>query len=173
MLHIIQAQLRFNKERFEGILKNMNAINPLAILERGYSICSKNEKSLKNTEGIDPGDKVQVRLSRGGLDCTVKKNNRGKLRRILLQVFYRQNADNFLVPGNCQMANGFFPQQFSGGIKGLLASIDIIGCDITSATRIDSALRFFIRTRVIKSVLVMIPIKFSLLVARSDPIPLA
>ena len=47
-----------------------------------------------------------------------KKNNRGKLRRILLQVFYRQNADNFLVPGNCQMANGFFPQQFSGGIKG-------------------------------------------------------
>jgi exodeoxyribonuclease VII large subunit len=73
MLHIIQAQLRFNKERFEGILKNMNAINPLAILERGYSICSKNEKSLKNTEGIDPGDKVQVRLSRGGLDCTVKK----------------------------------------------------------------------------------------------------
>jgi exodeoxyribonuclease VII large subunit len=73
MLHIIQSQLRFNKERFEGILKNMNAINPLAILERGYSICSKNEKSLKNTEGVSPGDRVQVRLFRGGLDCTVKK----------------------------------------------------------------------------------------------------
>ncbi len=73
MLHIIQSQVRFNKERFEGILKNLNAINPLAILERGYSICSKDEESLKNTEGVNPGDNVKIRLSRGGLDCTVKK----------------------------------------------------------------------------------------------------
>ncbi len=73
MLHIIQSQVSFNKERFEGILKNLNAINPLAILERGYSICSKDEESLKTTEGINPGDKVKIRLSRGGLDCTVKK----------------------------------------------------------------------------------------------------
>lgn len=73
MLHIIQSQVRFNKERFEGILKNLNAINPLAILERGYSICSKDENSLKNTTGINPGDNVKIRLSRGSLDCTVKK----------------------------------------------------------------------------------------------------
>ena len=49
----------------------------------------------------------------------VKKNNRGKLRRILLQVFYRYNSNDFIVPGNRQMANGFFTQQFSGRIKGL------------------------------------------------------
>ncbi len=73
MLHIIQSQVRFNKERFEGILKNLNAVNPLAILERGYSICSKDEESLKNTEGVNPGDKVKIRLSRGSLGCTVKK----------------------------------------------------------------------------------------------------
>jgi len=73
MLQIIHSQLRFNKERFEGILKNLNAINPLAILERGYSICSKDGESLKNTEGVNPGDTVKIRLSRGGLDCTVKK----------------------------------------------------------------------------------------------------
>jgi len=73
MLHIIHSQVRFNKERFEGILKNLNAINPLAILERGYSICSKDGESLKNTEAVNPGDNVKIRLSRGGLDCTVKK----------------------------------------------------------------------------------------------------
>ena len=73
MLHIIQSQIRFNKERFEGILKNMNAINPLAILERGYSICSKDEESLQNTEGINPGDNIKIRLARGGLDCKVEK----------------------------------------------------------------------------------------------------
>ena len=73
MLHIIHSQLLLNKQRFEGILKNLNAINPLAILERGYSISSKDGKSLKNTEGIKKGDKIKIRLSRGGLDCTVNK----------------------------------------------------------------------------------------------------
>ena len=73
MLHMIQSQIRFNKERFEGILKNLNAINPLAILGRGYSICSKDEQSLKNTQEINPGDIIKVRLSRGGFDCTVKR----------------------------------------------------------------------------------------------------
>jgi exodeoxyribonuclease VII large subunit len=62
-----------NKERFEGILKNLNAFNPLSILERGYSICSKGEKSLKSIEGVNPGDPVKVRLAQGELDCTVKK----------------------------------------------------------------------------------------------------
>ncbi len=73
MLHIIHSQVRFKKERFEGILKNLNAISPLAILERGYSICSKDEKSLKSAKGVNLGDKVKIRLSRGGLDCSVKK----------------------------------------------------------------------------------------------------
>jgi len=73
MLHIIQSNLLLNKERFEGILKNLNAFNPLSILERGYSICSKDEKSLTSIEGINPGDLVKVRLAQGELDCTVKK----------------------------------------------------------------------------------------------------
>lgn len=70
-LQNIQVQTRFRKERFEGILKNLNAVNPLAILERGYSICSKDKQSLKSSAGIKPGDKVEIRLSQGGLDCTV------------------------------------------------------------------------------------------------------
>ena len=73
MIHITESQIRFKKERFEGILKNLNAINPLAILERGYSICSKEGESLKNTEGINPGDDIKIKLSRGSLDCKVKK----------------------------------------------------------------------------------------------------
>ena len=73
MQHIIQSNLLLRKERFEGILKNLNAFNPLSILERGYSICSKDEKSLKSIEGINPGDLINVKLAQGGLSCTVKK----------------------------------------------------------------------------------------------------
>ena len=73
MQHIIQSNLLLRKERFEGILKNLNAFNPLSILERGYSICSKDEKSLKSIEGINPGDLINVKLAQGGLSCKVKK----------------------------------------------------------------------------------------------------
>ena len=73
MQHIIQSNLLLRKERFEGILKNLNAFNPLSILERGYSICSKDEKSLKSIEGIKPGDLINVKLAQGELSCTVKK----------------------------------------------------------------------------------------------------
>ena len=72
MVQNIQTQIRFRRERFEGFLKNLNAVNPLAILERGYSICSKDDKSLKSSAEVKPGDKVKIRLSQGGLDCTVK-----------------------------------------------------------------------------------------------------
>lgn len=73
MQHIIQSNLLLRKERFEGILKNLNAFNPLSILERGYSICSKDEKSIKSIEGINPGDLINVKLAQGGLSCKVKK----------------------------------------------------------------------------------------------------
>ena len=73
MLQIIQSQMLLNKQCFEGVLKNLNAFNPLSILGRGYSISSKDNKSLKDTEGINPGDSIQVRLAKGALDCTVKK----------------------------------------------------------------------------------------------------
>ena len=72
MVQNIQTQIRFRRERFEGFLKNMNAVNPLAILERGYSICSKDDKSLNSSAEVKPGDNVKIRLSQGGLDCTVK-----------------------------------------------------------------------------------------------------
>ena len=73
MLQIIQSQMLLNKKRIEGILKNLNAFNPLSILERGYSISSKDNKSLKDTEGIKAGDSIKIRLSKGALDCIVKK----------------------------------------------------------------------------------------------------
>ncbi len=73
MLQIIQTQILLHKEHLEGILKNLNAFNPLSILDRGYSISSKDNISLKDTEGVNPGDSIQVRLSRGALDCKVNK----------------------------------------------------------------------------------------------------
>ena len=77
LLHLlvqnIHAIIRLDCERFEGILKNINALSPLAILDRGYSITSFQGKSLSKSNHINKGDFVNIRLAKGQLDCTVDK----------------------------------------------------------------------------------------------------
>ncbi len=68
-------QLHLKTAAFEGRMKNLNAVNPLSILERGYSVCSseKTGQAVKSNEEIREGDAVKIRLSKGKLDCTVNK----------------------------------------------------------------------------------------------------
>ncbi|MGP0628882.1 exodeoxyribonuclease VII large subunit [Nitrospina sp. 32_T5] len=67
------SQFRWHKQQFEGVAKNLNALSPLSILDRGYSITTDTAsgKAVKAAEQMKPGDKVEVRLSKGKLDCTV------------------------------------------------------------------------------------------------------
>ncbi len=75
--HILVRQtvsfIRIEKERFEGTARNLNALSPLAILDRGYSICTHDGKAVKASSQVKKGDPVRVRLSKGELDCTVDK----------------------------------------------------------------------------------------------------
>jgi len=59
-------------ERFEGKLEDLS---PLNVLKRGYSITRKLPQMiiLRDVSGVCEGDKVNVRLSEGGLDCVVTK----------------------------------------------------------------------------------------------------
>ena len=45
------------------------------ILHQGYvaELEHLDNLSLKDTERVNPGDSIQIRLSKGSLDCTVKK----------------------------------------------------------------------------------------------------
>jgi exodeoxyribonuclease VII large subunit len=53
---------------FQGITGRLNALNPLAILERGYSV-SFNEKGdiIKDVRQVSPGDTMRTRLRRGSV----------------------------------------------------------------------------------------------------------
>ena len=55
-------------QAFQGIMGRLNALNPLAILERGYSV-SFNEKGdiIKNVRQLSVGDDVRTRLHKGSL----------------------------------------------------------------------------------------------------------
>lgn len=67
MQHLLS---RFNGE-FRNRLSTLHAVSPLATLERGYAIASKQEKVLYSSDQAAVGDQINIRLSRGQLDCKV------------------------------------------------------------------------------------------------------
>ena len=70
----MRALLQHNRSRFEIAVGKMDALSPLAILHRGFSLC-RDEKGIivKNASDVAPGDLIQVTLARGELNCQVKK----------------------------------------------------------------------------------------------------
>jgi len=53
----------------------LDALSPLAILGRGYSICLRlpGHEILKESSGVLAGDEVEVRLHRGRLRCGIRE----------------------------------------------------------------------------------------------------
>ena len=50
----------------------LDALSPLKVLARGYSIVTNGEgRALSTVEGVEPGDKLSLKLRRGTLNCTV------------------------------------------------------------------------------------------------------
>jgi exodeoxyribonuclease VII large subunit len=67
----LQSRICLDHERFDGVLKNLNALNPLAILNRGYSITDFKGNALTQSDQVKEGETINVRLSKGQLRCTV------------------------------------------------------------------------------------------------------
>ncbi len=51
----------------------LGALSPLAVLERGYAIASGDAGALRDADRAAVGDRVNVRLARGSLDCVVER----------------------------------------------------------------------------------------------------
>jgi exodeoxyribonuclease VII large subunit len=61
--------------RFEHNLSRLEALSPLSVLSRGYSITSRvsDRRIIRKWTDTRPGDLVQVRLADGRLECLVEK----------------------------------------------------------------------------------------------------
>lgn len=72
-------KLKFSYSRLESLSHQLNALNPLAVLERGYAILSDGHgKVLRSVGQTGPGDQVLVRMWDGDLDALVNKVNKHK-----------------------------------------------------------------------------------------------
>jgi len=75
LIRQIQSQIQLNRQQLDGVCKNLNALSPLSILDRGYSITTAKDtgKAVASSREVKAGERVQVRLAQGKLDCTVDK----------------------------------------------------------------------------------------------------
>ncbi len=68
-----------NRERFVRLSAGLDALSPLKVLSRGYSIASiHGGQILKDACEAAPGETIRLRLMRGELDCAVIKQYTGK-----------------------------------------------------------------------------------------------
>ena len=77
----MKNRLSEKRQRAGEMIGKLNALSPLSVLERGYSITWRlpTYQVLRNAEDIEPGDPIKVRLFRGELYCRAEKVVRGRL----------------------------------------------------------------------------------------------
>jgi len=71
----IRNNQKTSEARLRVVAGRLETLSPLAVLARGYSVCWTADRSiiLRDTKTVSPGQKVNVRLHRGELECEVKK----------------------------------------------------------------------------------------------------
>ena len=72
----IEEKLKTNQNNLEKLCKNIEILNPLSILDRGYAIVTNEEGvAVKSSKEVSKGEKLTARLSNGLIDIEVKNIN--------------------------------------------------------------------------------------------------
>ena len=62
----VKAQALQKQNRLQALAGTLNALSPLAVLERGYSVCyDENGTPIRSAETVTPGDPLRIQLRRG------------------------------------------------------------------------------------------------------------
>jgi len=72
-------KIKIIKSELKGFDGKLNALSPYSILDRGYSITTKQEKIISSIKDINPGDVISTVIKNGKIDSEVKKKNEGKI----------------------------------------------------------------------------------------------
>ena len=71
----VNERLQTGQQRLAVACKSLDTISPLATLERGYAIVTKQQDNhvLHEAGSVKAGEQIEARLARGRLLCTVDK----------------------------------------------------------------------------------------------------
>ena len=73
----INEKIMLNKNLIDKLLKNIEILSPLSILDRGYAIVTNNKgEAIKSFSDVNKGEILKTRLNKGSLDVEVIKNEK-------------------------------------------------------------------------------------------------
>ena len=72
---IYLKRLSAEKEKFAELAAKLDALSPLKILSRGYSVTKKDGHIINSISRVNSNDKIEVVLSDGNIKCTVTGRN--------------------------------------------------------------------------------------------------
>ena len=74
LIHAAQRSFELRKQRFIRVTAAMEAMSPLKVLARGYSVTKdQNGVVLTRTEDVSPGEMITVILNSGEIDAVVEQ----------------------------------------------------------------------------------------------------
>ncbi len=73
----MQQRLRLRHSQLAATARALAAVSPLATLGRGYAIASRydNQQIIHDANAVNSGERIHVRLHRGGLTCRVEESD--------------------------------------------------------------------------------------------------
>ncbi len=76
----VKGAVALRRRGLEGMLRNVDGLCPLSILERGYTFCTTvdGDTVLRGVGSVKPGDDIMVNFHDGGARCKVESRKRGK-----------------------------------------------------------------------------------------------
>jgi exodeoxyribonuclease VII large subunit len=74
LFHSLRQQIDIRQRRFQVVLSKLGALNPLEVLERGYSIVwGPTQQIVRRAMDVAPGDQLHIRLAHGQLTCLTQE----------------------------------------------------------------------------------------------------
>lgn len=66
----ISHLLQLRRERLTGVVARLDALNPLAVLQRGYAVVRRDGQIVRSISEVAPGDRLAIRVSDGEFGAT-------------------------------------------------------------------------------------------------------
>lgn len=72
MENAVKHEMTVKSKEFSSLCAKLEAMSPLKILARGYSVASKDGKKISDVSDVEKGDMINVRVGGGDIECEVK-----------------------------------------------------------------------------------------------------
>ncbi len=66
------------RRAYVALAAKLDALSPLKVLGRGYAIARKDGEAIRSVDGVSPGDRINVKLTGGSVDCAVEEVHHGE-----------------------------------------------------------------------------------------------